>query len=335
MAEVREAWAKSEAERSKGDDQKRDSVVSTFVKHLTDDEKSNSRFVRLRLLAFLFNFLGESSSMRYPVFLAILKYARAADQVALVEGQLEGLSYWLPEWKLSAAQLAELYDIVVTLSSEEKQQVYILEYLKQLEEAKGERTPQVKKLAAKACIVALKNYQTSELPQHDCALLLQYKLIQELADDKTYAPLLELVKIFASKTITEYFVFHTNAANAKCIQDNGLSHEENCQVLRTLTLAYLGLEQEELSYADLKKKLQVEDSLELETAVIEAMMSNRLQAKIDQEREVVVIQRATARAFEDKDWESLGKKLEQWDTRVGYVLANLRNIPERSLNPSS
>jgi len=31
---------------------------------------------------------------------------------------------------------------------------------------------------------------------------------------------------------------------------------------------------------------QVEDSLELETAVIEAMMSNRLQAKIDQVRPI-------------------------------------------------
>lgn len=334
MAEVREAWAKSEAERSKGDDQKRDSIISTFVKNLTDDEKSPSRFVRLRLLAFLFNFLGESSSMRHPVFLAILKYARAADQVALVEGQLEGLSSWLPQWKLNAAQLAELYDVVVDLASEDKQQVYILEYLKQLEEAKGERTPHVKKLAAKACVVALKNYQNSDLPQHDCALLIQYKLIQELAEDKNYAPILELAKIFATKTITEYFAFYNNAANAKCIQENGLSHEENCQALRTLTLACLGLEQEELSYADLKKKLQLEDSFELETAVIEAMMSNRLQAKIDQEREVVVIQRATARAFEDKDWEGLGKKLEQWDSRVTFVLANLRNIPERSLNPT-
>jgi len=272
--------------------------------------------------------------MRHSIFLAILKYARAADLVALVEGQLEHLAAWLPQWKLTPTQLAELYDIVAEIAPEDKQQAYILEFLKHMEECKGERSAHVKKIAAKACVSALKRYQNSEQPQYDCALLLNYKLIQELAQDPTYAPLLELVKIFATKTITEYYAFHKVATNAQCLTDHGLSHEDNCQTLRTLTLCCLGLEREELTYADLKKKLQLEDSFELETAVIEAVMSNRLQAKIDQDREIVLIQRATARVFEDKDWEGLGTKLAEWDTKVSHVLANLRNIPERSLIPT-
>lgn len=331
MADSREAWSRSEAERIKGDDQVRDEIIATFVKHLTDDEKSNTRLIRLQLLAFLFNFLGETSSMRHPIFLAILKYARAADQIALVEGQLEHLSAWLPQWKLNPTQLAELYDVVADIAPEDKQQGYFLEYLKYTEEAKGERNAHTKQIAAKTCVTALKKYQHSELPQYDCALLLNYKLIQELAQDAAYAPLLELVKIFATKTIVEYSAFQKVAANAKCLADYGLSHEDISQTLRTLTLCSLGLEHEEISFEELKKKLQVEDSFELESAVIEAVMSNRLQAKIDQEKEVVVIQRASARVFEDKDWESLGVKLSEWDNRVSHVLANLRNIPERSL----
>jgi len=334
MAETRDAWAKTEAERTKNEDQTRDSIIRTFVKYLTDDEKSSSRFVRLQLLAFLFNFLGELSSMRHLIFLAILKYARAADQVALVEGQLEHLSAWLPQWKLTPTQLAELYDIVAEIAPEDKQQGYILEFLRHMEECKGERSDHVKKIAAKACVSALKKYQNSELPQYDCALLLNYKLVLELAQDPAYAPLLELVQIFATKTITEYFVFYNVPANKKCLEDHGLSHEENCQTLRTLTLCCLGLEREELTYPELKKKLQVENSFELETAVIEAVMSNRLQAKIDQDKEIVIVQRATARVFEDKDWEGLGTKLAEWDTKVSHVLANLRNIPERSLIPT-
>lgn len=334
LAELRENWAKSETERSKNEEQMRDSIVNTFVKHLTDDEKSNTRFVRLQLLAFLFNLLGESSSMRHSIFLAILKYARATGQVALIEGQLEHISAWLPQWKLNSTQLAELYDVIVDIASEDKQQVYILEFLKHTEESKGERTAHVKKLAAKACVTALKKYQNSDQPQYDCSLLLNYKLIQELSEDKAFAPIVELVKIFATKTITEYFAFYDVASNAKCLADNGLSHEENCQALRTLTLACLGLEHEELSYSELKKKLQVEDSFDLEMTVIEAMMSNRLHAKIDQEKEVVVIHHATARVFEDKDWEGLGKKLADWDVKVSDVLANLRDIPEQALIPA-
>jgi translation initiation factor 3 subunit M len=332
MAEPRDAWAKSEAERAAKEDQTRDSIISTFVKYLTDDEKSNSRFVRLQLLAFLFNFLGESSSMRHPIFLAILKYARAADQVSLVDGQLEHLSSWLPQWKLSPTQLAELYDIVAEIAPEDKQQAYILEFLKHVEECKvGERSAHVKKIAAKACVSALKKYQNSEQPQYDCALLLNYNPVQELAQDPAYAPLLELVKIFATRTITEYVPFQKVPANAKCLADHGLSHEDNTQTIRILTLCSLGLEREELTYAELKKKLMVDDSFELESVVIEAVMSNRLQAKIDQDKETVLIQRATARVFEDKDWEGLGTKLAEWGTKVSHVLANLRNIPERSL----
>jgi len=230
--------------------------------------------------------------------------------------------------------MAELYDVVAEIAPEDKQQVYILEFLKHMEEGKGERNTHVKQFAAKACVSALKKYQNSELPQYDCALLLNYKLVQELGQDATYAPLLELVNIFATKTIIEYSTFYSVPANAKCLADYGLSHEDNSQALRTLTLCSLGLEREELTYADLKKRLQIEDAFELESAVIEAVMSTRLQAKIDQDREVVVIQRATARVFEDKDWESLGTKLAEWDTRISHVLANLRNIPERSLIPT-
>jgi translation initiation factor 3 subunit M len=269
--------------------------------------------------------------MRHPIFLAILKYARAADQVSLVDGQLEHLSSWLPQWKLSPTQLAELYDIVAEIAPEDKQQAYILEFLKHMEECKGERSAHVKKIAAKACVSALKKYQNSEQPQYDCALLLNYKIVQELALDKAYAPLLELVRIFATQTITEYVAFHNVAANAKCLTDHGLCHEDNTQTIRILTLCSLGLEREELTYAELKKKLLVEDSFELEGVVIEAVMSNRLQAKMDQDKETVLIQRATARVFEDKDWEALGTKLAEWDTKVSHVLANLRNIPERSL----
>jgi hypothetical protein len=333
MAESRETWAKSEAERTRKEDMTRDSIISTFVKYLTDDEKANSRFVRLQLLAFLFNFLGESASMRHPIFLAILKYARAIDHVSMVEDQLEHLSAWLPQWKLNPAQLSELYDVVADIAPEANQQAYILEYLKHVEEGKGERSEHVKKITAKACISALKKYQNnSDQPQYDCALLLNYKLVQELAQDKAYAPLLELVQIFATKTIAEYETFHKVAANAKCVAGFGLSHEDISQTLRILTLCSLGLDREELTYAELKKKLMVEDSFELESLVIEAVISNRLQAKIDQDKEVVTIQRATARVFEDKDWESLGTKLADWDTKVSHVLANLRNIPERSLS---
>jgi len=327
---AKDAWTKQEAEKVKAEEQTRDAIIKHFIEVITDDEKSN-RGLRIHLLQWVEHLVEDIPYLRYAVFLAVVKYARATDQLSLLEGQFQALDSWIQQWKLTSQQAAELYLLVSEVVPEDKRQVYILEFLKHMEECQGpERSSsQTKSTAAKACVAALQAYRFPEQPVYDCYLLLQYKLIQELRQDPKYGPLVELVDIFANKTITEYFEFAKVPANTKCLAEHGLSNDDVCQTLRTLTLCSLGLENERLSFDDLKQKLQLSEDLELESAVIEAVMTNRLQARIDQEMREVLVHRSTPRMFQDKDWAPLAAKMEMWSEKIAHVLANMRNVPER------
>jgi hypothetical protein len=70
----------------------------------------------------------------------------------------------------------------------------------------------------------------------------------------------------------------------------GLVHDEVIRKLRTLTISSLGLASERISYADLAKKLSLADVNEVEGVVIDAVLSGRVDAKLDQEAQIVIIQ---------------------------------------------
>ena len=49
-------------------------------------------------------------------------------------------------------------------------------------------------------------------------------------------------------------------------------------------------------------------------------MEKLIEAKLDQVRQIVVVNRAMPRTFGDQQWESLNKKLNDWKTNVKQLL---------------
>jgi hypothetical protein len=86
---------------------------------------------------------------------------------------------------------------------------------------------------------------------------------------------------------------HLTITNHKWMHSIGLVHDDVVRKLRTLTISSLGLASERISYAELAKKLSLSDVNDVEGVVIDAVLSGRVDAKLDQESQVVIIQYVT------------------------------------------
>jgi len=306
---------------TKVEESARPALVVAFTKLLTNTTHE-SPLLLLNLLTVLFNMLP--TTQRYTVFMAILQSCLTLKRPDLLQGQFEYLSVWGKDWELSGEQLAELYYTASQIVSEDnnKCQACQVEFLQHMEAHKGRKEERVGKVAAAVCLAAINQFRL-DAPAFDCNRLASMACVQDLAEGP-HKGLLQLMQIFALKRVGDYLDFYKT--NADYLKQLGLDHEENMCKLRTTTICSLGLEQEMLSFDLLKEALYLKDTDEVEGAIIDAVVSGRFEAKIDQDKELVMVLRSTKRAFGDKDWALLADKLELWKENVGKVLANLHNI---------
>ena len=93
--------------------------------------------------------------------------------------------------------------------------------------------------------------------------------------------------------------------------------------LRLLSLSLLASEYEEIPYAEVGATLQVPQG-EVEAWVVEAITAGLVEARMDQQQEVVMVTRATHRHCARGDWAKLQEKLHSWRHNVEGLLATLR-----------
>ena len=88
-----------------------------FVAALTNDQ--NFALLKLKLLSTLFNLWTPPA--RFPIYIAILRFALASNNAAVLAGQFEHLKDWMREWKLEDADQTELYLLAARVSQANNQ----------------------------------------------------------------------------------------------------------------------------------------------------------------------------------------------------------------------
>lgn len=298
----------------------RAATCSKFLGVLSKDTTKPS--LSLSLLGVLFSMV--EPAQRFAVFMGIVAYAEKSKSLAILDGQLNGVAAWAKEWELPAPQAAQLFAKAASLVDSDKSlsQTYRLEYLA----VAGKPTAETKAIAAAVASACIQNFheKPEEYTCFDCNAALDMALVKDLEKDSKYGALYELLSIFATKNVSDYFAFAKK--NAKSIQQLGLEEERTASNLRTATLCSMGLAKSALSYDELKKELQLESGDDVEAAVIDAVMSGRFEGKIDQEKCEVLVEKTTSRGFSEKDWGKLSDKLGVWKSNIRKVLDNLQNI---------
>jgi hypothetical protein len=170
--------------------------------------------------------------------------------------------------------------------------------------------------------------------------------MQALAENPKFVSVHKLLDILAySSSVQPFSDFYTS--NKQFFADNKLSYDKLLTRMHTLSLCSLGQGKKLLTYKvrffvvlsfffslpnvatqragcvrmqDVSSALNLASDDEVEAAVLDAVVSGRLEAKMDQLAGTISIERASFRSFTKENWKQLQTKLAQWRSAVSNVL---------------
>jgi len=264
-----------------------------------------------------------------------LSFALKTNHAKLLDGQFKHVDTWTKEWKLNTTETADLYllisEVLRAAAQPAECQTYVMKFLSTLDKADKKAVDSAKPHAYNAVVAAL---NSNTVYQFDSLLALTaVKALEGKSGEARYDMAYSLLKIFTFDSVAAFTAF--SQKNKDFLTQAGLSGDELLRKIRTLTLCSLGLEKERLTFEMLKQKLQVADSNAVEVSVLDAVISQCVEAKIDEANEEVVILRTTRRSFDSSGWKQLGTQLAEWKKNVSTVLATLHTVQNRVLVPQT
>jgi translation initiation factor 3 subunit M len=304
-------------------------VLSSLLRHISQEEFSNlvSKLVssitsnaedkpllRLKLLNTLYNLSDASSVERCDIFLALLKYAEAAHTVEVVIPLFDKIPERLKQWGASPEQAREIYLTARRILKQANKSVaaheFLLKFLSTFEKADAATLQNITDHAVEATVEAVKIPAVVQLDH-----LLDMRAIQQL--EKSKPQLYALLKLFAFDTLEAFKTFHE--ANPGFLESINLDYEECLKKIRLLTLATLANQHDEIPFSAISQGLAIGEN-DVESWVILAISTNILEAKMDQLRRVVVVNRAAQRALSAEQWRYIGERLGVWRNHISSLL---------------
>lgn len=278
--------------------------------------------VRIKILNYIYNSV-EDGTLRYETLIRLLKYAKDSHSISIIIPHFDSLYERSKQWGLSLEQSRELIKTFRDSTENKKSRFKWTEkYLSSF--AEKDSNSEVLREAAQAIIQAV---SLPELYQFDS--LTDLAPIKLLENSKEYSNFYELLKIFIEGDIKSFKAF--SSKNPDFIKTPGFDFEEAQQKIRLLTLASLASNDLYLTYDLISKSLEIEDS-QVELWVVTAVTENIIDAKIDQFKRIVSINRCFYRTFTKAEWKKLNESLIRWKTNVQQIRKTLHNCVEQQID---
>ena len=283
--------------------------------------------LRLRILCSLYNLMEGHVGGRTQIAMRILKYAQASGQMSLISQSVNTIVSQIESSTASKDDVREIYYLAYLAmeshSALEEAQQLLIKYLATYEGESASVMGSIKDRAAAGVVGAIKAPFLS-FTGSKRSRIRSLSAVQQLKTDPLYAPLYNLLGIFMHGDMAEFSEFISS--NGTALKEFGFDEAACSEKMRLLTLCSIAAGAHELKYEVVAKELQV--SLDdVEDWIIQAIMEKLIEAKLDQVRQTIIINRAMPRTFGDQQWESLGKKLNDWKANVKQLLTTVQTSP--------
>jgi translation initiation factor 3 subunit M len=309
-------------------------VLTRIITVLTSTSEDKS-LLRLKILSNLHD-IFQDPNLKYELFVATLKFARATRHVELVLPHFKDIESRIREWGINSKQTREVYRLIrdSLKASNKSIQAYTwtIKYLATFEA--GYDPNEAANAREEAVNAALDAIRLPDLYQFDT--LLDSLPIKQLESDNNNntattvkiqsSKLLHLLKIFVSGSYEELTKFH--AENPDFIKSAGLDHEECVRKMRLLSLATLAAANQEVPYPVIAKALQVSED-EVELWIIMAIGESILEGKMDQLRKLLIVSRSLQRVFTPTQWKQLTDRLTVWKGNINVILKTLQDCKQQ------
>lgn len=280
------------------------------ILRVVSESPAQKKLIKHRVLSNLFTVISPRSSLRLPVYKALLA-------LAIEDGTLDNLrpspleaEKRLSEWGISEEDKQKLLKAIseayVQTSQPDLSYQFLLSYARSIRPSSSD----AQRAGTDAVVAALR------LPSNfDFDPLLKLDPVVALKG----TPLFSLLEIFLNSGLTEYRTWAS--ANASVLEEHNLNGTQLERKIRLLTLASLAFTHigKEVLYSQLATALQVESN-QVERWFIDAIRAGLVSGKLSQTSQSARVSRATARVFEREQWETLEKRLVAWKTGLAGVL---------------
>ena len=294
------------------------------------------------------------------VLLALLRYAVEARLSGELVNSLPMLQQLVAAWDVKPTAVSEFhrlaYETVKQSGGGKGEDEYLYKYLRSLDKLTADDA-QLKTSTAYAFTAALRAISsplsatavpnsTSQSPAASSPLtphrLLSLNAIKLLAAGSTpdHANIHRLLCLFATDDVDAYLTF--SGQQQDFLSRHKLSHTLLLQKLRILSLCALASSSasSSLPYSAIQSRLSLPATVDVEMAVIDAIVSGRLDARIDQDKETVVVRRVVGSVLKvrpssgaagkgagevgvEADWAVLERRLGSWKTNISQVLTKI------------
>ena len=291
------------------------------------------------------------------VLLALLRYAVEARLSGELVNSLPTLQQLVGAWEVKPSMACEFhrlaYETVKQSGGGKGEDEYLYKYLRSLDKLSADDS-QLKASTAYAFTAALRAISSplsatavpnsqSHSPAASSPLtphrLLSLSAIKTLASGNAdQLAIHRLLCLFATDDVDSYLAF--SAAQQDFLSRHKLSHTLLLQKLRILSLCALASSStsSSLPYSAIQSRLSLPSTLDVEMAVIDAIVSGRLDARIDQDKETVIVRRVVGSVLKVKvpttaptsgdvaveaDWAVLERRLGGWKANIQHVLTKI------------
>jgi len=274
-----------------------------------------------------YNLLDRDSIERYEVFLCIINFAKIHQQVELLQRHFQEIDRLVKEWKINLKQERELYrairDSLRECNERAEAHKFTVRFLKTFQDESPEMC--CLEETSQAVIEAIR---VPNIFLFDELLELRPVKLLEQNNPKLW----QLLQIFVQESLEAYSKFA--AENSDFLKDSGLDHEECIAKMLLLSLASLavsslalsGSGSGEISYATIARTLHLSSDLpsEVERIIVKAVALGIINAKLDQQRRVVLVTRGLQRVFTRSQWKQLNDTLNIWTSNIDLLLKTIR-----------
>jgi translation initiation factor 3 subunit M len=152
--------------------------------------------------------------------------------------------------------------------------------------------------------------------------MLTYPAVQAL--ERKHPLLLGLLRVFQEGQLVDYnALLQSNGGVDSVLKPWGLDADASSRYMRILSLCTLASGRNEIPYSQVSEVLELASESDVETWVIDAVSTGLLQAKMDQLRRTVMVERSVVRRFDTEQWKALQGRLRLWKQSVDGVLSAL------------
>jgi len=295
----------------------REKITHKICSKLTDVGATEANvMLRLRILECFLVGLSEANPLRYEIYCSQLRLATKFGITDFVETRLKEVKSWLELWGVDVEKKRRCYRLLHAALKDGKDSDEATKVMLEILGTYNDKGSSEAKEDALQCILHCINKPDVYIMDH----LLQLKPVVALEGQ----PIFKLLKIFVAGKLSEYLDFFEKNSNF-VLGLPGANHEGNIKKMKILTLVSISCEQSEIEFISLAKQLMLTED-EVEDFVIEAIKTGLFNAKLDQVNQKVLLESASRRTFEKKEWEDLRQKLEQWRENMLTIKGQLEAV---------